>query len=880
MKKFTSLSTFLKIQILLVLTAGVLVIAATVSYRQYQSAFASLSNKAKTTLNVTSKSISDPVWNFNEEGIEDFSKALLEDADVHFYELLDGEGKSLFRSSKDQNAKTFADVCVGGRFLCESKDISRESKVIGKINVAFSLSVIQKAVIESLSLMVGLGLGVILFLAVLISRIVSKVVKDPLNVLGSGASELSAGNLDYEFTITQNNEIGQLAQRFTAMRDAIKSKIADLKRLNEMGQKINQISNPNDIRDLIARASNEKLRADGIGFFVPNGDRPRMSLAKTFSDKQAVEIPDTLELSEEAVRHAIQDRNIQTLKHGDGYRAYLPIVNEEGVCYGLLLAVSSEEIKVSGPEASFLETLTRTAAIRLENLKMVATIEEHNRNLEKTVELRTRDLAKALDVVSVQKNQIAAIVDNVQFGLLRATRDGSIQDGYSRSCNVLLSSDGQSLSGKKIWDVLSMNERGADNFSTFFAQVFDVPFLADELVVEIPQHHVVNGKDIALQCFPIMADDEVESILFSLADVTLAKKMERENEKNKTLIRIVQNKDRFRSLLTGIFESDDQMLALSRASAQNRPLGRSTDLSEVKRQVHTWKGDLATFGLGEVAGFLHKVEDTLGDEVPNAESDSFVRFLKGMLNEFLSAHYDILKISPERIADSTVNLEVTTMNRLLENLAKSNRIDEIRTMVQQFVQESTMDRGEDVLAYLAIATREVAKRLEKDVQVDTKGAQVRLPNEFRDVIGSLIHVVRNAVDHGVEEPAKRAGKNPKATVSIAISESPNYYQIVVSDDGKGIDLQKLKESLIKRGLTCEDRWSKLTLDQKMRQIFVSNVSTKEVVTDISGRGVGLDSVVSNVESIGGSVHVSSKLGEGTVFDIRLPRVTYKYSAAS
>jgi len=880
MKKFRSLSTVLKAQILLALTVGVFVIAGTVSYQQYQSAHASLSNKAKTTLNMTSKSISDPVWNFNEDGIADFSKALLEDTDVHYYELLDAKDKSLFRTAKDGSEKTFAEVCAGGNFICESKEIKREADVIGKINVAFSLDVIKKAVIASLSLMVGLGLGVIIFLALLISSIVRKLVKLPLDVLGGGASELSQGNLDYEFKITQNNEIGTLANQFTSMRDAIKSKIADLKRLNELGQKISQITDPDTIRDLVAKASKDKLRVDAIGFYSMSSDKAKLSLDKSFGGTNSLACPASFNAGDAGIGKALETHGIQTANVDGQFRAYMPIVNEEGICFGFFVAVSAEEIKVSGTESSFLETLTRTAATRLENLAMVQTIEDHNRNLEKTVQLRTADLAKALDVVNVQKNQIAAIVDNVQFGLLRANRAGEIQEGYSRSCNSLLAPGAVgTLAGKKIWDLLALTDRSEEHFRNMYEQVFDVPMLADELVSEIPEHHVVTDRNIALQCYPIMMNDETESVLFCMADVTVTKKMEKENDKNKTLIRIVQNKDRFRSLLTEIYATDDQMMTPSIVgpATKAKNSGKVIDMSEVKRTVHTWKGDLATFGLAEVAGFLHSVEDTLGMAAP--ERDEFVKSLKNMLQEFLASHYDVLKISPDRINDNTVNLELAAVTGLLDSISRSSKIEDARSLVAQFVRESTMDRGEVVLNYLSIATREVAKRLEKDIQVETKGAKVRIPNEFRDVISSLIHIVRNAVDHGVEEPLKRGNKTQKATVCIDISETSDEYKVQISDDGRGIDLEKLKASMIKKSLMTEENWSKLTEDERLRLIFASNVSTKDTITEISGRGVGLNSVVSNVESVGGSIQVTSKVGEGTVFVIHLPRVPHVLSVA-
>ncbi len=167
--------------------------------------------------------------------------------------------------------------------------------------------------------------------------------------------------------------------------------------------------------------------------------------------------------------------------------------------------------------------------------------------------------------------------------------------------------------------------------------------------------------------------------------------------------------------------------------------------------------------------------------------------------------------------------------------------------------------------------RDVAKKLNKQIDFVTEGDDTELDKSVVDQIGDpLIHMVRNAADHGIEMPDVRqaAGKNPEGTVRLrAFQQGGNIY-IELSDDGKGLDKQRILSKAIERGLVAAD--ANLSEQEIYNLIFLPGFSTASEVTELSGRGVGMDVVRRNVEALQGSVSVRSVPGQGSTVTVRLP----------
>lgn len=169
--------------------------------------------------------------------------------------------------------------------------------------------------------------------------------------------------------------------------------------------------------------------------------------------------------------------------------------------------------------------------------------------------------------------------------------------------------------------------------------------------------------------------------------------------------------------------------------------------------------------------------------------------------------------------------------------------------------------------------RQLARDLNKQVNLQITGAETELDRTVIDEIGDpLVHLIRNALDHGIESPEVRlaAGKPAEGTVSLRAFHSGNHVFIELEDDGAGINREKVLSKAISNGIITEESGKLLTDRQVNELIMASGFSTADKISDISGRGVGLDVVKTTIESLGGSISIDSTLGKGSLFSVQLP----------
>jgi two-component system chemotaxis sensor kinase CheA len=178
-----------------------------------------------------------------------------------------------------------------------------------------------------------------------------------------------------------------------------------------------------------------------------------------------------------------------------------------------------------------------------------------------------------------------------------------------------------------------------------------------------------------------------------------------------------------------------------------------------------------------------------------------------------------------------------------------------------------------LLARLPRLVRDVARECGKHVTLETDGDSTELDKTLVEAIKDpLLHLVRNAIDHGLERPEVRQarGKPLEGKLRIVAYHEGGQVHLEVSDDGDGIPVDRVRERAIERGLVQGDEIERLTEREWLRYIFVAGFSTADKVTSISGRGVGMDVVRSSIEGIGGTIDVDSRKGQGTTFRLRIP----------
>nr|WP_319494698.1 chemotaxis protein CheW [uncultured Desulfobacter sp.] len=237
------------------------------------------------------------------------------------------------------------------------------------------------------------------------------------------------------------------------------------------------------------------------------------------------------------------------------------------------------------------------------------------------------------------------------------------------------------------------------------------------------------------------------------------------------------------------------------------------------------------------------------------------------------------------LLDTLMNLAgelVLSRNQLLQGVNSSNikatelssqRIDMITSELQEAIMRTRMQPIANILNKFTRVVRDLSHQLGKSIDLDIEGKDVELDKTILESINDpLTHLVRNSVDHGIETPMEREQMGKKGTGKIVLKafHDAGQVNIVISDDGRGLDPAKIASSAIEKGLISESRVAEMSDKQKTELIFLPGFSTAKEVTDVSGRGVGMDVVVTNIEALGGIIELDSTPGQGTDIQIKLP----------
>lgn len=251
---------------------------------------------------------------------------------------------------------------------------------------------------------------------------------------------------------------------------------------------------------------------------------------------------------------------------------------------------------------------------------------------------------------------------------------------------------------------------------------------------------------------------------------------------------------------------------------------------------------------------------------------------------------------PENIAETTVRVDtqvlddimnmvgelVLVRNRLLSIASHRSdqemskviaNLDVVTADLQGAVMKTRMQPIKKVFGRFPRVVRDLARKLNKKIELRMEGEDTELDKNLVDALADpMVHMVRNCCDHGIEMPADRlaAGKSETGVVTLAAAQQGDHILLRISDDGQGMDPVALRRAAVRKGVIDEETASRLSDEDALNLIFAPGFSTNTVVTDISGRGVGMDVVKTNISKLNGQVRVISTYGVGTTIEIRVP----------
>lgn len=250
-------------------------------------------------------------------------------------------------------------------------------------------------------------------------------------------------------------------------------------------------------------------------------------------------------------------------------------------------------------------------------------------------------------------------------------------------------------------------------------------------------------------------------------------------------------------------------------------------------------------------------------------SDRTIRVESQKIDKLLNNVGELLNIKSNLVQLIQLGYqEQNTWNQLTKTV---QMLEQVTTRFQEDVMDLRMVPVKQLFARFPKIIRDVAKKCEKQVELTIFGEETKIDKQMAEnLVDPLTHIIRNAVDHGLESKEQRLamGKSEVGRVRIGAYQDGDYIVISVSDDGKGLDVEKIKEKAIKNGLIKAN--DKISDEEVYQLIFAPGFSTADTVSDISGRGVGLDVVLSSINALKGDIEVDTRLNQGTTFNLKVP----------
>jgi len=462
-----------------------------------------------------------------------------------------------------------------------------------------------------------------------------------------------------------------------------------------------------------------------------------------------------------------------------------------------------------------------------------------NEGLEELVAERS---AKLL----ARERAMRLVLDAMSEGLVTVDLEGRV---IGESSKAAVSWFGPVEAQTPVWQYLFVHApRLAEEFQVGFAQLAEdiMPF---EAVVDcMPQRFSKAGRVYSLGYRQVFEEGTLRGILLIMHDITervASEARERDaREQHQLLSHLLNDKQGLQA-----FVRDAERLIFALRDARDR----ETTL----RLLHTLKGNTAVYGMESMSRQCHALEDALVER----EGGLMPAELQALSTLW---HTRLERVAEALAADDVVHLDEDEFGEILSALRQRRDYPEIAKLVEswRWIKTSAL------LRRLAAQVRRIARTLDKSAEVRIEANHLRvMPGALDEFWGELIHVVRNAVDHGLESTEERlaCGKPPVGHILLRTRLEPGLgFCVELGDDGRGLDFEALRRVAEERGMAAPAR------DQLVDLMFQDGVTTRDVATELSGRGVGLGAVVAACRDAGGRAEVDTEPGKGTLFRFVFP----------
>jgi HPt (histidine-containing phosphotransfer) domain-containing protein/HAMP domain-containing protein len=473
-----------------------------------------------------------------------------------------------------------------------------------------------------------------------------------------------------------------------------------------------------------------------------------------------------------------------------------------------------------------------------------ARLEGLNHTLEQRVDERTRELAS-------RNRELRLVLDTVNEGLLGLTPDGRLAPEHSAIIDRWF---GPYPSRARFGDYMMAFDRAfAETFELGYEALLEGVLPRELCLAQLPARLRHGQREYKVAYLPIGEGGRDSGLLIVVTDVTEQLQLAQQDAEQRELLAVFQGFTRDRAGFLAFFDEASDLLEQVASGAH--------DVTTQKRLVHTLKGNAQLASLNVVAQLCHRAEDEL-DENHTVQVTATIVELR---SRWLTLTQNLRALVGDRGRD-VVELQTRDLEHLCDELARGGAPP--RTI--QRLSALRFEPVERPLERLAGHARALTQRLGKgDVIIDIEALGLRLdPRRWSPLWSELVHVVRNAVDHGFESAEERraAGKPPRPRLRLGAYLRENEFAIELEDDGRGIDWVAVREAAAARGITART-------ESELVGVLFSGLTTRAEVSSTSGRGVGLSAVYARVQEFQGQVVVLSQPGAGTCMRFSFPLST-------
>lgn len=725
--------------------------------------------------------------------------------------------------------------------------------------------------------------------------------------------EILSGNLNAQAQMPVTDLMHELGQRFLQMRDKLRKRTSDLNTLNVATETLAAQKNAVEVFEtaLATIQIHMGFEAGAAYMFNDEGYFELVSEYPTAYEEDEIwdEEDDGFEMEMEedapfefrpilAMDHALvqqmRDKKMPVYSDCFAMDTYNGILEHCVLCVplmdnlklkGLLYLIGAPNGALYFPEDDeFVITIAKMSMITNNNLRMMREIEEHSQSLEAKVKERTA--------------AIKDLMDNTGQGFLSFGSNLIISAEYSKPCETFFKGkiDGidaiNLLFGKPF---MPPEEHRKRNQAGDLREIMEIPGSTKEVLNMLfkgvsgmdvlgdllPKETTIDGRILSVDYRAIESEGSQKMMLI-LTDVTkerqLALQIAEDEERNATILKVALDRDGFIQFLNEL-----EKLFLDVYTQLNLSVSE-IDVSALFRSYHTIKGGTANYGLGKVSKATHDIEATLEDvrsgKQPLTEFQVHVLLrdtvrLQSLLTQSLDELEQVISKEDRRQTGRVYRVEESKFHQAMEELGPSIP-QEFMATVQRVIDSLRMQPISSVLQKYKIAAEGLAARLKKNIKVELEGGKIEIfYDRLESLFGSLVHLVRNCVDHGVEESDIRVmlGKPEMGHLKISAATENRDLVLTIADDGGGIDPDVIRNIALKKGIIDQTKADAMSEEEIIHLIFAPGFSTKEQVTAVSGRGVGMDAVKTETEKLGGQIEIHTLRDEGTTFKITIPDVT-------